>query len=536
MMCRLLLLLLLACPAWATPPRILLLHSYHPQYSWTQGFQKGIKDGLAGHLPVEALHEEFMDARRFDGEVDEDLLLYWLASKYRKHQPDLVITTDDAAFELLRGPGKALFGKVPLLFMGVNIPPQQPLSANIGGLVEGDAIAANLQLIEQMLPNTRRIVLLSGSCQLGRFLAAKAKDQAESWRRQGHKAEIEVWDELDLEQLRSRLAALPSDTAALLLIIHKDAKGQYFSYEDVVPQLSRDTPVPLFAMWGPLLGLGVVGGVMNDPYLQGLQVAAMALDRLAGKPAVVESGDFYPRFDGQQLDRFAIDRDRLPSGSTLSGQAKPSQAGTALLMMTLLVVGLAAFAWQRYRHSLQHPLEARVAHLKARNKALTRLARKLDSAAHTDPLTGLPNRRACDLQLNQALASRQDKPLYLALLDLDHFKVINDSLGHDKGDQVLAAVALAMNQALDGQGSLFRWGGEEFLLLLRGLEKDKALALCEKLRAQIAALALPGLPAISVSVGLAPLSRISGKSAALRGADKALYQAKSLGRNRVQAQ
>ena len=156
-----------------------------------------------------------------------------------------------------------------------------------------------------------------------------------------------------------------------------------------------------------------------------------------------------------------------------------------------------------------------------------------------DPLTGLENRRAFFSRL-QALVSGQvgEPPHALLLLDLDHFKQINDRGGHPLGDIVLVSVARCLEETLAGAGQLARIGGEEFGVLCSGRDPSSALTLGERLRAAVAGLRVPTADApdltITLSVGVAVLDTLGEDADAwIRRADRALYAAKARGRNTV---
>jgi diguanylate cyclase (GGDEF)-like protein len=160
------------------------------------------------------------------------------------------------------------------------------------------------------------------------------------------------------------------------------------------------------------------------------------------------------------------------------------------------------------------------------------------SRAMTDALTGLPNRWALQDALKRMLAhaARSRSSLGLLLLDLDHFKQLNDTYGHDAGDQALAAVGHALLSELRESDLPARSGGEEFAVLLPDTQLDGALAVAEQLRRAIAAIELPFAgSALSASIGVAVLPQHAVEADGLmRAADRALYAAKRAGRNRVE--
>lgn len=159
----------------------------------------------------------------------------------------------------------------------------------------------------------------------------------------------------------------------------------------------------------------------------------------------------------------------------------------------------------------------------------------LSHAANVDYLTGVMSRRATAHELQSALAEalRAERCLAVLLIDIDHFKQVNDRFGHDAGDDVLVTVAAALREQLRPSDRLGRWGGEEFLIIARPIGMDAAIALSERLRAHIERLALPHATPVTLSVGVAMARPGDTPEALVKRADEALYRAKQRGRNRV---
>lgn len=169
-----------------------------------------------------------------------------------------------------------------------------------------------------------------------------------------------------------------------------------------------------------------------------------------------------------------------------------------------------------------------------------RLFAQAQDQARTDTLTGLCNRREFERRLREEVerSRRYGRPLSLLLLDVDHFKVINDTHGHLVGDEVLRAAAGRIRQVLRPIDQAARYGGEEFAMILPETEGAGACALAERIRAAIAAqpFATGGAPSVdlTVSIGIATCPEHADRDQALlAAADQALYAAKQTGRNRV---
>jgi two-component system cell cycle response regulator len=162
---------------------------------------------------------------------------------------------------------------------------------------------------------------------------------------------------------------------------------------------------------------------------------------------------------------------------------------------------------------------------------------RLEALLFEDPLTKLSNRRFILTQLAAAVSAgrRHERPLSVAIVDIDHFKSVNDEHGHAAGDRVLAAVANAMREHLRAEDQLGRLGGEEFLALLPDADAHAAATAAEKLRGAVAALAVRhdgGELVVTISAGWAAWEGESPEEL-LRRADEALYEAKRAGRDRV---
>lgn len=161
---------------------------------------------------------------------------------------------------------------------------------------------------------------------------------------------------------------------------------------------------------------------------------------------------------------------------------------------------------------------------------------ELRRLATTDPLTGAATRHSLTDELTYAIQLFQQKGVVsgLMLLDLDHFKRINDNFGHHAGDQILSQLVPLLKQMIRQQDSVFRYGGEEFVLLIKEIQLADLHRLAEKIRHAIwHQLTLPDGSALTTSIGIATVQHASDWESWLQNADVALYQAKHNGRNQV---
>ena len=159
-------------------------------------------------------------------------------------------------------------------------------------------------------------------------------------------------------------------------------------------------------------------------------------------------------------------------------------------------------------------------------------------AAHKDPLTGTNNRAALDTTITREveLARRHRTPLSLIVMDIDKFKTINDTYGHAAGDDIIKALSKSVEKVIRKTDMLFRYGGEEFVVMMSNTRRDGALLLAERIRREIEGMNIQ-MPdqtlAVTVSLGVASLKGSEDGQTLFERADSALYQAKAGGRNCV---
>jgi len=227
-------------------------------------------------------------------------------------------------------------------------------------------------------------------------------------------------------------------------------------------------------------------------------------------------------------------RKQLPGMDLSIVTWKRSTALGASRFLGILVTLLVAVAVVVAFVVLQRQLDAEADQSRRRREAEGR-ARDASRRADTDALTGVANRQAFDEAIARevARARRFRQPLSVVLLDLDHFKQVNDRHGHAAGDQVLVGAARVLSERVRESDFVARWGGEEFAVVTSMTDAAGAVRLAEKLRAQLEVEPAGGLVRVTASFGVAELRSDDTAQTMLRRADQALYEAKAGGRNQV---
>jgi diguanylate cyclase (GGDEF)-like protein len=206
--------------------------------------------------------------------------------------------------------------------------------------------------------------------------------------------------------------------------------------------------------------------------------------------------------------------------------------GIIIAWVSLIIGHLVYRAWYLKTAATRHYERAK--HLLARYNSLNIKSRQLEKMAKTDPLTGISNRADISEFLSGATLERR-KPggaLSAIMIDIDHFKQINDTYGHDMGDKILIAVAGTLAETVRRTDGVGRWGGEEFLLVCPNTTLEDAEKLAEKLCRQVRSVSIDPQVTVTASFGVATWQDESIE-AFVRRVDGALYQAKDAGRNCV---
>lgn len=206
--------------------------------------------------------------------------------------------------------------------------------------------------------------------------------------------------------------------------------------------------------------------------------------------------------------------------------------GAAVLIATAVTFGM-FFIYPLIRTQVKEEGK-----LRAMTESLSARSQTLEHAALTDGLTGMQNRRYFDDALREYLQEfkRISKPVGLLILDLDHFKAVNDTHGHDVGDQVLRAVANCLRDFTRYHDVAARLGGEEFAVVAPNMDEQSLAKLAERIRTAISQLSVTSgniTLRVTTSIGLAVWDRKESAEDFFRRADRMLYEAKRMGRNRV---
>ena len=534
------------------PRQVLVLYSLGSDASslWQTLIHRGMSAELGNQdLSVTpGLFEERLDSVRV-GELPAVAgLETYLQTKYKMVQLDAIITENYlAAHFLSQHPN--LFPGVPRYYVnqgrqdwiptdGVNLDVRHDF---------GKAIAIMLQVV----PGLRHIAIVGDGSARGQAWIAGLRRATLPYR---GRLQVDFWDHLSQEELRRRTGTLGSGSAIYLLPVYRDELGQRTTPPGVARDLAARSAVPIFTSVESMIVPGVTGGYVISAEKVGRTIARI----LQGRTPDSDGMQAYI-FDDAAVQRFGLRK--LPDEARILNRPQGVWAqyhwqiiaGLSLIALQAALITALLLARRSRRasvatlHAERDMLEERVLQ---RTLELLVANSRLEQQATTDPLTGLGNRRMMTLRLGEELerAQRFGHTLSLLMIDIDYFKRINDSHGHDAGDRAIVAVAQVLRGVTRAMDTAARFGGEEFVLLMPETPLPVALEVAERLRMAAACLKVEcddgQLINLTISIGVtasAPRPAAPNKRDAdsltdlLIRADQALYRAKHGGRDRVES-
>ena len=308
-------------PCRAAAPQMkhaLVLHSYHKGLTWTDSVARGIEaEFKRSPMPVEIFHE-FMDTKRIFTQAYLRQLVELYRTKYSGQHFDLVICSDDHAFNFLRIHHQALFGDVPVVFCGVNDynPAMLEGLPKFTGTVESIDMVTTLNTALRLHPQATHLVAIVDETMTGK---ANKKLFRQALTHLDRPMQVTYLENQTMQELLDAVGHLNPSDIAVWLAFTMDRSGKMFTFRESANLISSHSTAPLYSFWDFLLGQGIVGGMLTSGYSQGQTAATMALRILQGSPVadvpVITKSPNRFMFDYVQLDRFGIDLARLPAGS-----------------------------------------------------------------------------------------------------------------------------------------------------------------------------------------------------------------------------
>ncbi|BBD07641.1 ABC transporter substrate binding protein [Desulfovibrio ferrophilus] len=297
------------------------------------------------------LHHEYMDTKRIFTPSYQKLLSDYLSLKFKHMRYDLVIASDNNAFDFIRAKRDELFPNTPVVFCGINYLRSEDLDGFplYTGIREDADLEGSIKLIRKIHPNVRRIVMITDRTTTGQLMRAEAERVTAN---RYPDMDFVIWDSLNIRELLSAIKELKKGDILLLTLFFRDSTGQFFEYDEAPRLISAVSSVPVYGTWDFTLGHGIVGGNMTTSKAQGKTAAQLALRILSGEPMenmpVVTTPPAIPMFDFEIMSRFKIKTSDLPEGSVVINrpvsiyeQHKARIIGLAILLIFMMGIIIA---------------------------------------------------------------------------------------------------------------------------------------------------------------------------------------------------
>jgi len=294
-----------------TNKEVLLIHSYHKGYLWSDDISKAIENNFAKYKNIE-LTTVYMDTKRVYNKSYLKALAKLYKEQFINRKFDLVIISDNNAFDFLKDYYEYLFKGVPVLFCGLNNYSKNTLEKlpfkNISGVVEAVDIDKNFELISKLHPDIKNLLIINDKSPTAKAIKNELDKFIPKYQKNFN---IEYTDNLEINDLKKTVLNLEKNRSAVLFVLlFKDITGKYFTYKQSFEEIRKVSKVPIYGLWDFYLNSGMIGGLLTSAYSQGQNVSDMALEVLNGKDIkdipVVESSPNLYIFNYDELKRFNI--------------------------------------------------------------------------------------------------------------------------------------------------------------------------------------------------------------------------------------
>ena len=301
---------------------ILILNSYHKGLFWSDQLIEGIVSIFRDKCVFDyEFHYEFMDTKKTFDEKHYSNLYQLYKHKFAGRKLDLIISCDDNALNFILKYHESLFGNVPVIFCGVNNYDPSIINGqrNITGLIGNYDIKSTVDIALKLHPDRKSIVVINDYTTTGKafrkIIDSIIKEYPED-------ITFSFTDNIDIKDVIEQVKSLKDDSFGLLLSFLKDKSGNTFSFSESVTLICANSRVPVYGFWDYYVGKGIVGGLINSPFIHGENTGQIAIDLLSKKkdikdiPIKVQKLNQF-KFDYTQLEKWKIDVDDLPDKSLI---------------------------------------------------------------------------------------------------------------------------------------------------------------------------------------------------------------------------
>lgn len=545
---------------------ILIINSYQSGFTWTDNQVSGILSSLSAYDSLYNISIEYMDWKRYPTKANLEQFCDSIHEKYQNDKIDLVITTDDAALAFAFKYRAQYLSNAPILFSGVNKTSYKSLAkgeSDFSGVLEHINPVDTVKAALKLNPKLDTVYIINDNSESG--IATDELCEEEISKIYPNLNLISL-SQMNVTDLKHYISKVSKNSVLLMTTYFQNSEGDFINHHQFCKSIADISPVPVYHLFDFGIDDGVIGGKVISGKTQGALVGAMALKVLNGTnvtsiPVLQKDNTTYT-FNYRIMQKFHINVKDLPKNSILTH--KPfsfvETYRTLVIVVSLIFVFFILFSISLlvYLHKIrkmkyilsqnneelsqlyeeltasEEELRSQVTEIIEGNEKLEEYSNKLSYLAYHDTLTGLFNR----LYLNEVIEREfEDSTLEGAIffIDLDNFKYINDTLGHNAGDHLLSSISQKLSSLSKEDIIFVRLGGDEFIFYAKHMSqkqdcKDFANQIIEEFTKPF--FILDHYLSITVSIGISRFPADgSTLNVILQNSDMAMYQAKSNGKN-----
>jgi two-component system, cell cycle sensor histidine kinase and response regulator CckA len=343
--CLFLLFVAEVCLAEKVKKNVLYINSYHHGYQWSDEIHDGIRDVLRKSDYKIDLQIEYMDTKKYLYDPINISLFKLYSEKFVNETFDVIIVSDNYAYNFVIEHREVLFKDIPLVFCGMNnFEAADVSSGNLTGIVETFDLISTLNVARKLHPDKTKMVVVGDQSITGRSIEQQVYTMLRLY---DEPLEVEFWFKLTLEETKKRVEKLTDGTFLFFSPWYQTIKGRFFTAEEVMQEVYAHSSVPIYTAWEFLLGHGAVGGRLLSGRHHGEMAAQIALRILDGEraetiPVILEPTGLY-MFDYQVMQKLNINQKLLPEGSIIINSPKAFYEMPKELLWTILASFLILF-------------------------------------------------------------------------------------------------------------------------------------------------------------------------------------------------
>lgn len=546
----------------ASKKRVLFISSYSPSFVTFFEQIKGIKSQLDENEVT--LDIEFMDSKRFYN--DEVLESFYKTLKYKMRnlkKYDVIMVADDNALCFAKDYQDELFKSMPIVFLGVNdIEKAKKISQDkyITGIVESTSIRETIEIASILNPQAKRVVAIVDGTNTGKGILEEYKMQMKAFT--NLESETINLEEKTFEEMEDKLTRMTKNEIVIMLTAFKDKTNRVREFYEISQSVVKSSPQPVFHLYEDGLGEGFIGGKVISSFEQGKEAAKMVNRIFKGEKIFdIQFMDKSPNkyiFDYKVMKKYDYNIKDLPLETEIRNRdetfiSKYFDYIVGVIIVVIIQFSLILFLQVnvvRRKKSEKDLLDSKKQLMIANDELgitneeliasldeIKEQDEKIKSLVYVDTITGLNNRLSIFQIIDGLLRDGNDENTTgILFLDIDNFKNINDTYGHDVGDKVLKIIGQKLIEFESEDISIGRFGGDEFLAVIKNQKDDKEIIeFCKNLKRVFSEkVVVDGYvvtTTISIGISIYPINAQS-RGDLVKKADLALYKAKDTGKNK----